>query len=205
MNHRVNNVKQLYDDAAGLYKNVVIGGASTSADSIIANLNAAITNLKSCWEGKDAGVKIQKVILVHNALVEIRNALGSLASDSSKVAADYREIQNRNGAQLEQLYPVAYEDKVRIEDYVDNRDTINISQEANTGKAKLDAAKEAIDGFSNEVKRYYSLIMDNWTMGGRRDNATAAFDKFISQVEIYKNILNDVSSDLTRALQNYQM
>ena len=94
MNHKVNSVANLHADATALYNNVVAGGADTSADAIIANLAAGITTLQNCWEGKDAGVQIENLVLVHNAMVEIRNVLGSLASDASKIAANYREIQN---------------------------------------------------------------------------------------------------------------
>ena len=95
MNHKVNSVAQLHEDAVALYNNAVVGGNNTSADSIIANIMAGINNLKGCWEGKDAGTQIQNLVVVHNAMVEIRNALGELAVDSSKIAANYREIQNR--------------------------------------------------------------------------------------------------------------
>ena len=67
MNHRVNNVQQLYDDANSLYNNVVLG----TADIIINDLSQGITTLKSCWEGKDAGVQIQNVVEVYNAMVFI--------------------------------------------------------------------------------------------------------------------------------------
>ena len=42
MNHKVNNVQQLYDDAKNLYTNVVQG----KADNIVNSLNQAITTLK---------------------------------------------------------------------------------------------------------------------------------------------------------------
>ena len=48
MNHKVNSVQNLYDDAVGLFNNVVTGGANTSADTIISNIMAGIDNLKGC-------------------------------------------------------------------------------------------------------------------------------------------------------------
>ena len=53
MNHKVNSVQNLFDDARNLYVNVVTGGAS-SGDAIINNLQRGIEILKSCWAGKDA-------------------------------------------------------------------------------------------------------------------------------------------------------
>ena len=204
MNHKVNSVAQLHEDAVALYNNAVVGGANTSADSIIANIMAGINNLKGCWEGKDAGTQIQNLIVVHNAMVEIRNALGALAVDSSKIAANYREIQNANGAGLEQLGALNCDPKTKTEDYTDQRDTISITQEANTGKQKVDAANDAMDGFIQDVKKYYGQIMDNWTAGTGRENAQNAFDSFLNNSSRYKEILNNVSSSITQAIQNYQ-
>ena len=105
MNHKVQNVQQLYDDAKNLYEKVVCG----KADEIINNLNQAINVLKNSWEGKDAGVQINNVVDVYNAMTKIRNALAGLAKDSSTVASKYREIQNANRAALESLPPIVVE------------------------------------------------------------------------------------------------
>ncbi len=204
MNHKVNSVAQLHESAVGLYNNVVVGGANTSADTIIANIMAGINNLKGCWEGKDAGVQIQNLVVVHNAMVEIRNALGALAVDSSKIAANYREIQNANGAGLEQLGALNCDPRFKTEDYTDNRDTVNITQEANNGKQKVDAANDAMDGFVSEVKKYYGQIMDNWTAGTGREKAQEAFDNFLNNSAKYKEILNNVSGSISQAIKNYQ-
>ena len=142
MNHKVNSVQNLYDDAVGLFNNVVTGGANTSADTIISNIMAGIDNLKGCWEGKDAGVQIQNLVVVHNGMVEIRNALGSLAVDSSKIASNYRNIQNANGAGLEELGVLNLEERAKTGDYSDTRDTVSITEEANQGKAKEDVVEE---------------------------------------------------------------
>ena len=203
MNHKVNSVQNLYDDAVGLFNNVVTGGANTSADTIISNIMAGIDNLKGCWEGKDAGVQIQNLVVVHNGMVEIRNALGSLAVDSSKIASNYRNIQNANGAGLEELGVLSCEERARTEDYSDTRDTVSITDEANQGKAKVDAANDAMDGFIGDVKKYYGQIMDNWTNGTGRDQATEAFDTFLANSAKYKETLNNVSNSITQALKNY--
>lgn len=203
MNHKVNSVQTLHDDAMALYNNVVIGGADTSAETLINNLNSGIQTLKSCWEGKDAGVQIQNVVSVHNALVGIRNALAQLAMDSSKIASNYRDIQNANGAGLETLSVINCDTKTVMEDYSDTRDTINITPEANNGKAKIDAANNSMDGFISEVSKYYNSIMENWTVGTGRDNAVQAFDSFIANSNQYKEILSQVSTSIATALQNY--
>lgn len=203
MNHKVNSVANLHADATALYNNVVAGGADTSADAIIANLAAGITTLQNCWEGKDAGVQINNIVTVFNGMIDIRNALVSLASDSSKIASNYREIQKSNGAQLDTLTPLAAEERTRLPEYSDTRDTINITPQANEGKAKVDAANGAMDAFISNVKMYYEKIMQNWTAGTGRDKAQNAFNSFISKSNVYKETLNSVSTSITNAVQNY--
>ena len=92
-NHRVNSVQDLYEDAATLFKNFVVGTEETSGDTIISNLNRAIEILRGCWEGKDAGVQINNIVTVHNGMVSVRNALSLLCNRSSSIASNYREIQ----------------------------------------------------------------------------------------------------------------
>ena len=203
MNHKVNSVQTLHDDAYGLFNNVVVGGGDFSADTIISNLAQGIQILKGCWEGKDAGVQIQNIVEVHNAMIGIRNSLGALAVESSKIAANYREIQNSNGAGLESFGPLSCENRTIMEAYSDVRDTVNISPEANNGKAKVDAANGSMDSFISEVKKYYNAIMDNWTMGTGRENAQEAFDTFISNSNKYKETLSNVSSSISTSVQNY--
>ena len=200
MNHKVNNVGQLYNDASSLYKNVVLG----TADTIINDLYQGINALKSSWEGKDAGVQIQNVIEVHNGMVAIRNALAELSKDSSLVAVKYREIQNVNRANLEALSPIAIETKNFTESYSDARDTINITPEANNGKNRIDAANNAIYGFINDVRKYYDMIMSNWQVGTGREKAESAFSEFMGKSNKYKETLAAVSQSITDALKNYQ-
>lgn len=203
MNHKVQSVQTLYDDAMALFKRGVMGSEDTSADSIIANLGNGINILKGCWEGKDAGVQINNIVTVFNGMVEVRNALASLAADSSKIASNYRDIQNSNGAGLETLTPVVTEDKTKLPEYSDSRDSINITPDANNGKARVDAANNAMDGFISNVRSYYDKIMNNWTVGTGRDRATAAFETFISKSQVYKQTLADVSNSISTALKNY--
>ena len=200
MNHKVNNVGQLYNDASSLYKNVVLG----TADTIINDLYQGINALKSSWEGKDAGVQIQNVIEVHNGVVAIRNALAELSKYSSLVAVKYREIQNVNRANLEALSPIAIETKNFTESYSDARDTIYITPEANNGKNRIDAANNAIEGFINDVRKYYDMIMSNWQVGTGREKAESAFSEFMSKSNKYKETLAAVSQSITDALKNYQ-
>lgn len=202
MNHKVNNVQNLHETAMTLYNNVVVGGDS-SADSILNNLNQGIENLKANWKGKDAGLRIQEVIRVHNAMVAVRNALASLAVDSSKVAANYREIQNANGAGMEALTTLSYETKTNLGDYSDNSDTVDINPAAETGKNFIDNANNSIDSFIGTVKVKYDELMQNWTAGTGRDAAQSAFDSFVNNANQYKQTLSEVSANITKAIQNY--
>ncbi len=203
MNHKVQSVQNLYEDAVALFKNGVMGTEDSSADTIINNLGTAINVLKGCWEGKDAGVQINNIVTVFNGMIEIRNALVSLASDSTKIAANYRDIQKSNGAVLETLTPLVAEEKSKLPEYSDTRDTINITAQANEGKAKVDAANSAMDGFISNVRMYYEKIMQNWTAGTGRDKAQNAFNTFMSKSKIYKETLNAVSTSISTAVSNY--
>jgi len=202
MDHKVANVQQLHDDAMYLYNSLVVGGEN-SADSILSNLSQSIENLKNNWKGKDAGYRIQEVISVHNAMVTVRNALAQLATDSSKVATNYREIQNANGAGVDQLNVITFDTKSVLADHSDNADTIDINPEAEVGKNLLDQANNALDVFKTDVRTKYDSIMENWTVGTGRDSAKDAFDMFSNNVNKYKETLDGVSSNITKALQNY--
>ena len=180
MNHKGQNVQKLYDDSMNLYNKVV----RETADSIIDNLKSGISTLKNTWEGKDAGVQIQNVIEVCNAMIVLRNALCQLAQNASGIAANYRSIQNANRANLEVLTPI---------------------QEAMTGKGKIDAANNSIDGFISNVRRSCDDIMNNWQIGTGREEANEAFGEFLSKSNKYKQTLNSVSSSITDALKNYSM
>lgn len=203
MDHKVLNVTQLYDDASTLFKEHCTGGGDSSADGIINNLSAGIENLKSCWEGKDAGKQIQNVVEVHNAMVGIRNVLAKLSADACDVAITYREIQNANGAGLESLQPITANEIVTIPDYSDDRDTINITPDANTGKAKIDVANQSIERFISNFRNCYDNIMENWQVGTGRDQAQAAFEDFMSNAQTYKAKLSEVSESISTALANY--
>ena len=203
MDHNVNNVQMLYDDALYLHNTLVVGG-DASADSILSDLFQGIENLKNNWKGRDAGYRIQEVIRIYNAMVAVRNALSQLAADSVRVAVNYREIQIANGVRdADALSTINVEFKNYIQDYSDTSDTIDISSAAEEGKRFIDSANELLETFENDVKFRYQYIMDNWTRGTGRDSARGAYDLFLANVNKYKQILTDVSSNITKALQNY--
>ncbi len=206
MNHKVNSVADLHDSATNLYTKVVIGSEPSSAASMILNLKEGIENLKNSWEGMDAGTQINNVVTVYNAVVKIKNVLAALSVETSKIAADYRAIQRANGANLAELISVKEEapDTVMPE-YSDTRDTVNITPDAVSGKAKVDAAKDAMDAFLSNVKKYFDDIMENWTAGPKRDEAKQLFDEFMAGGPHYKELLEEVSTSITTALQNYGM
>ena len=202
MDHKVVNVQELYEDACKLYNDVVCG----NADTVIDNLGSAIENLKTNWEGRDAGVQINNVVDVYNAMTKIRNVLAVLAKDSSFVASKYREIQNANRAGYEDLAVLTIsEEKAPKDPYSDDRDTININSDALIGKNLLETANGMFDDFKVEANRYHDAIMGNWQQGTGRNNAEAAFEDFMQSADKYKSILMDVSSSIADALKNYQM
>ena len=205
MNHKVNNVQNLFDDARTLYMSVVTGGAPYSADTIITNLSTGIDILKNCWFGKDAGVQIQNLVVVHNAMVAVRNSLGFLAETTTKIASNYREIQNSNGAGLETLVPVTNENRTILGSYSDMRDTINISPEANNGNQKVVAANGEIDNFISNVRKYFDQIMNNWTAGPGREEFQNEFNTFVSSANKYKSVLNEASQSIATAIKTYGM
>lgn len=205
MNHRVFQVQSLYDDSKSLLNNGVVGGGESSADTILNNLYMGIENLKANWKGRDAGVQIQSVIKVYNAMVVVRNALAALASDSAKVASDYRQIQNANAAGLEELNVLAYELKTVLPDYTDVADTIDINPEANGGRTNIDNANNSMDAFVGYVKLMYGKLMDNWQEGPGRDAADQAYNEFVNHANEYKETLSDVSRNIATALSNYSL
>ncbi len=202
MDHKVRNVQELYVSAQQLYKDGVVGGES-SADGIIGNLVSGIENLKQNWKGTDAGLRIQEVIKVHNSMVNVRNNLASLAIESSKIAVRYREIQMANGARMDSLQVLNTEPKTALDDYFDNADTIDINPEAEVGKAYIDRANAALDGFEALVRAKHNEIMGNWLAGTGRNEAENAFESYMSNVKKYKETLSEVSDNITNALNNY--
>ena len=202
MDHKVRNVDQLDVDSRHLYTNVVMGGKS-SADTMIANLAVAIQVLKTNWKGADAGVNIQNIIEVHNELVTVRNALAKLAKDSSAVAANYRNIQIRNGAPLPDLVPVMITDKVFLPNHTDTADTIDINPAADGGRVLIVNTKNAIDDFISEARRIKDDILDNWLVGTGRSDADEAFATFEANAKKNKDKLELTCQVITTALRNY--
>lgn len=206
MAHKVASVQTLYEDSMSLYNNVVVGSGEYSAATIIKDLDDGIANLKENWGGKDAGTQINNIIAVRNAMVGVSNALGILASESSKVAANYREIQNSNGAGLEQFGALNSETKTTVGEYSDDRDTIDIKPDVTAGQAKVNTAKSAMDGFIAKAKEDCNRIMENWTEGDQnREAAKEAIEQFFAQADQYKEVLVQASNSVDTAIKNYNM
>ena len=203
MTHRVNSVQTLHDDAYALYTNVVKGTENFSADGIINSLYDGIINLKNTWKGKDAGIQIQNVIKVYNSLVGIRDTLATLAAVTSQIAANYRAIQNANGAGLESFGVIVPDSRSILPDYVDTSDSISIIPEATEGKAKIDSASVEIERFIAQATKYYGNIMQNWTSGSGREELVLKFESFLSNSNNYKEALNSVSTSIKNSLSNY--
>ena len=205
MNHKVLNVSELHRYAKELFDRSVVGGGDSSADTIISNLGEGIQILKNTWKGKDAGVQIQNVVTVYNGMVALRNELSVLAASTTKIAADYREIQNMNGVRGESLTTVSADSKTVMDDYSDTRDTVDITAEANNGRMKIESAKNGLERFEVEVRNSLTEIMNNWQAGSGRDKAVELFDGFQSQVGKYKTVLGEVSQSIATAIQNYSL
>lgn len=205
MNHKVFQVQKLYDDSKSLLTVGVMGGGDSSADTILNNLNNGIENLKVNWKGRDAGVQIQSVIKIYNAMVIVRNALASLAVASATVASNYRQIQNANAAGLEELNILNCETKTTLPDYTDTADTIDINPEVNVGKSYIDSANNSMDTFVSYVRTMYDELMNNWKEGSGRESAEIAFNEFMSHANEYKETLSDVSKNIATALSNYSL
>ena len=206
MNHKVNSVAELYASALALNNNIVVGASETSAATIMKNLKEGIEVLKNSWQGMDAGTQINNVVTVYNAMVRVKNLLAGLSVETSKIASDYRAIQRANGAQLEDLAPIIEcAPDALMGEYSDTRDTVSITPDAVNGKARIDAANNAMDGFISEIRRYFNEIMENWMQGPKRDEANQAFEEFIAGSSKYKELLNEVSQSIATALQNYGM
>lgn len=205
MNHKVMNLQNLHDSSMRLYNNCIVGGAG-SADSILFNLNSAVDNLKANWKGMDAAIAIRKVVVVYNAMLKIKKHLGNLSVASSKVAADYRKIQIHNGATLEEFSPVRFDDSgvSIVEDVDGNSDVIEIKPDVENAKRLIDTALDELDTFITNADNICKEITDNWQAGDGRDTAVDAFNTFMSNSNIYKNNLSDVSADITTALNNYK-
>ena len=201
--HKVNSVTDLYNDAKKLYDSYVIGSGDASADTILLNLSQGIESLKNSWKGIDAGVQINSVIKIYNAMVVVRNSLAQLAVDSSAVAARYREIQNANAAYMDDLVVLTKEDRTKMDEYTDVADTIDITPEAVNGRTKIEAAITCLDAFNSAVVSVYGDLMGNWLSGPGRDDAEGAFTAFVNGVEEYKNVLASVSASVNTALKNY--
>ena len=61
MNHRINNVTDLFDDSKRLYEELIVSSSDSSADGILGHLKEAVEALKTSWEGKDAGKQINNI------------------------------------------------------------------------------------------------------------------------------------------------
>ncbi len=203
MDHKVRDVQELYTSSTDLYDNVVVKG-DASAETMLEDLNSAITNLKENWKGADAGINIEQVIKIYNTLIKVRNDLANLACDASKVAAHYRDIQINNQATfLPTLEGLTSTEKNNMEDYEDTADTIDINPEAESGKRDIESVVNSIDTFISNVQKAHKEILDNWTQGTGRNQADESFTEFISNAQVYKKELTDVSTSIANALKNY--
>ena len=202
MNHNVRNVEELYLSSKSLYDDGIMNG-DNSADGILKNLNDGINNLKINWKGVDAGVKIQEVVTVYNAMVIVRNSLLDLVYKASSIASNYRKIQNANGGRLTELQILTADAQSIADDYFDNADTIDINPDAAIGRNFIDQARNSLDTFETNVRSKYEDIMGNWRAGTGRAETQNAFEHYMSDIKKYKEKLLSVSQSISTALGNY--
>lgn len=205
MNHRINNVTDLFDDSKRLYEELIVSSSDSSADGILGHLKEAVEALKTSWEGKDAGKQINNIITVYNSIVEVRNKLSRLAANCSEIASGYREIQNNNGGSLPALQRIDVAELNTMSEYSDLRDTINITEGANKGKELIDTANSGFDSFLDESRKIFNKIMDNWAVGPGKQEAEDSFEQFLSVSNRYKEILSNASLEITNALKSYNL
>ncbi len=203
LNHKVNNVQQLLDDSKKLLTEVTNGG-DASAYSIIKNLHDAYDNLVANWKGPDAGVQINNLVTVYNGMVEFRLKMADLAISAYSVGIYYRNIQSANGAGVDVPSPLSDDISPNTESpYEDNRDTIDITPEAMEGKNNIDKANNSFGELENNFRELMNSIFGNWTAGDRRSDFEEYFRDFSSKFSNYQELLNNITKNITSALENY--
>lgn len=203
LNHKVENVGKLLEDSKNLLENIT-NGASNSAYGIIKYLDDSYTILTGCWKGMDAGVQINNIVTVYNAMVTFRRNMADMAIFAHSIGIHYREIQSLNGANVE--VPAPINDGVSVSakaEYHDNTDTIDITPEAMTAKNKLDIAKNSFEDLKSSFASLKNAILSNWTAGDRHDEFEGIFQDFESSFKKYEELLNEVCETITKALANY--
>lgn len=203
LNHKVENVQQLLDDSKMLLTKTTNGNVN-SAYSIINDLETAYNTLVGCWKGMDAGVQINNIVQVHNAMVTFRAKMADMAVYAYSIGVDYRKIQNSNGAAVD--VPSNLSDDATasvLPEYQDNSDTVDITPTANDAKLKVDNAKSSFEDLNNNFENLKNSILNNWVAGDRHEEFEGAFIDFKSSFAKYQELLENASQNITNALNNY--
>lgn len=201
----IQSVDTLGADAAKLYNTYVMGTGDDSANAIRESLAAAITTMKEFWAGKDAGVQINNVIQVYNALGTIANGAGNLAKLSVKAAQTLRDLQNSNGAgfnPIDDIFPVEMTD---LPPHVDDRDTVSITSDVLAASTNLTSAVDNIGNFKNNITNTKTAIETNWTRGESlgRSSALENFQSLIDGITKYQEYLTSAVDSVKTAFDNY--
>ena len=207
MGHVVKDIEDLHVQAEKLLRDNVEADSEVSAGGIIKKLNKAIDLLSNHWEGEDAKVNINDAVHILNGMTRFRNSLGGLAVSAGAVASSYRGIQIKNLANLPELKKLHTTEMSKRPEYTHTTSGVNIDQEAEQGAKLLEEVKSDIEKFIVEVnKKKQRMLEENWTQGGGRDQALAAFDKFEKSFkENYKPTLEKVSTNVRTAVRNYSV
>ncbi len=203
LNHKVEDIQLLLDDAKNLLKNVT-NGQTSSAYSIIQDLTSAYDILTSCWKGTDAGVQINNIVHVHNEMVLFRQKMAEMAIAAYQVGIYYREIQSANGSSVEIPSPLSDDVVVATKaEYKDNTDTVNITEIAIEGKNKLNNATKTFEELKNLFGSAKDSIFNNWLAGDKRSEYEDFFANFNTKFTNYEEMLNNIAENITQALRNY--
>ena len=206
---RISNVDQLALTAKEtLYETHVMGirgEAEKSANGMRETLASAIATMKEYWAGKDAGVQINNVIQVYNALGTIGNGAASLAKLSLQAAQIIRDAQNANGAgfqTIDTIFPVEMTD---MPPHTDDRDTVSITSEVQNASTLLSNVVESINVFKTNIGNVKDEIADNWQTGESigRNQALSSFQDLIDSITKYQEYLNSAVESVNTAFANY--
>ncbi len=201
MIHRIKSVGKLYNDTITAQKKIVEG----SAVDVLSNIEKAINNFKENWKGKDAGIRIQELILTYNEMIDVRNNLALICAGLTRVAKGYHEVNNliKKPKKEEELVRLRYEAQRRLEEYSDNRDLIDINENVLVGLKHIDIARSALDTFIKDVSDFHTVVLENWEEGAGRDQLIHKFNLFINDMGRFEEALIDTSNNVHRALENY--
>lgn len=206
MNHEVQSVAQLGDQARSLYTNIVAGSegnSATSAEGIRNEIASLISELQANWKGPDAAVQINNLVEVFNSLGDIGTALGEYSRVATNEAIHYNEIQIAHGAQgkaIDPVSPVALEHRSRLED---NSDQVSIRAEIANTTQKFDTLKQHLTSFKSNVANSADALFKNWSAGEGYATAKSTLDDLDANIGKFLTVVDQAVDSINTAVSNY--